>query len=52
MAIEVVNNNEKLEEQEFTEDLIQTVTVSSYPLKTEKVNGAKNMIQELVGRWL
>lgn len=46
--IEVIDNTEKIEEQELVEDLIQIVTVFSYRLQGKRANKARKMIQELV----
>lgn len=46
--IEVIDNTEKIEEQELVEDLIQIVTVFSCRLQGKKANQAKKMIKELI----
>lgn len=46
--IEVVDNSEKIEEQELVEDLIQIVTVFSCRLQGKRANKAKKMIKELI----
>ena len=46
--IEVIDNTEKIEEQELVEDLIQIVTVFSCRLQGKKANKAKKMIKELI----
>jgi putative resolvase len=46
--IEVIDNTEKIEEQELVEDLIQIVTVFSCRLQGKRANKARKMIQELV----
>ena len=46
--IEVIDNTEKIEEQEIVEDLIQIVTVFSCRLQGKKANKAKKMIKELI----
>ena len=47
-TIEVIDNTEKIEEQELVEDLIQIVTVFSCRLQGKKANQAKKMIKELI----
>ena len=47
-TIEVIDNTEKIEEQELVEDLIQIVTVFSCILKGKRANKAKKMIKELL----
>lgn len=47
-TIEVIDNTEKIEEQELVEDLIQIVTVFSCRLKGKRANKAKKMIKELL----
>jgi len=47
-TIEIIDNTEKIEEQELVEDLIQIVTVFSCRLQGKRANKAKNMIKELL----
>ena len=47
-TIEVIDNTEKIEEQELVEDLIQIVTIFSCRLQGKKANKAKKMIKELI----
>lgn len=47
-AIEIIDNTEKIEEQELVEDLIQIVTVFSCRLQGKRANKAKKMIKELL----
>ncbi|WP_294154065.1 IS607 family transposase [uncultured Clostridium sp.] len=47
-TIEIIDNTEKLEEQELVEDLIQIVTVFSCRLQGKRANKAKKMIKELL----
>ena len=47
-TIEVIDNTEKIEEQELVEDLIQIVTVFSCRLQGKRANKAKKMIKELI----
>lgn len=46
-TIEIIDNTEKIEEQELVEDLIQIVTVFSCRLQGKRANKAKKMIKEL-----
>lgn len=46
--IEIIDNTEKIEEQELVEDLIQIVTVFSCRLQGKRANKAKKMIKELM----
>ena len=46
--IEIIDNTEKIEEQELVEDLIQIVTVFSCRLQGKRANKAKKMIKELL----
>ena len=46
-TIEIIDNTERIEEQELVEDLIQIVTVFSCRLQGERANKAKKMIKEL-----
>jgi predicted site-specific integrase-resolvase len=46
-TIEIIDNTEKIEEQELVEDLIQIVTVFSCRLQSKRANKAKEMIKEL-----
>ena len=45
--IEVIDNSERTEEQELTEDLVQIITVFSCKLQGKRANRAKKMIKEL-----
>ena len=47
-VIEIIDNTEKIEEQELVEDLIQIVTVFSCRLQGKRANKAKRMIKELL----
>ena len=47
-VIEIIDNTEKIEEQELVEDLIQIVTVFSCRLQDKRANKAKRMIKELL----
>lgn len=47
-TIEVIDNTEKIEEQELVEDLIQIVTIFSCRLQGRRANKAKKMIKELI----
>ena len=47
-TIEVIDNTEKIEEQELVEDLIQIVTIFSCRLQGKRANKAKKMIKELI----
>ena len=47
-TIEIIDNTEKIEEQELVEDLIQIVTVFSARLQDKRANKAKKMIKELL----
>lgn len=47
-TIEIIDNTEKIEEQELVEDLIQIVTVFSCRLQGKRANQAKKMIKELL----
>ena len=47
-TIEVIDNTEKIEEQELVEDLIQIVTIFSCRLQGKRANRAKKMIKELI----
>ena len=46
--IEIIDNTEKLEQQELVEDLVQIVTVFSCRLQGKRANKAKKMIKELI----
>ena len=45
---EIIDNTEKMEEQELVEDLIQIVTAFSCRLQGKRANKAKKMIKELL----
>lgn len=47
-TIEIIDNTEKMEQQELVEDLIQIVTVFSCKLQGKRANKAKKMIKELI----
>lgn len=47
-TIEIIDNTERIEEQELVEDLIQIVTVFSCRLQGKRANKAKKMIKELM----
>ena len=47
-TIEIIDNTEKIEEQELVEDMIQIVTVFSERLQGKRANKAKKMIKELL----
>lgn len=47
-TIEIIDNTEKIEEQELVEDLIEIVTVFSCRLQGKRANEAKKMIKELL----
>ena len=47
-TIEIIDNTEKIEEQELVEDLIQIVTIFSCRLQGKRANKAKKMIKELI----
>ncbi len=46
--IEVIDNTEKIQDQELVDDLIQIVTVFGYKMQGKRVNKAKKMIKELM----
>ena len=46
--IEIIDNTEKIEEQELVEDLVQIITVFSCKLQGKRANKAKKMIKELL----
>lgn len=48
VAIEIIDNSEKTEEQELVEDLVQTITVFSCRLQGKRANKAKRIIKELL----
>lgn len=47
-TIEIIDNTEKMEEQELVEDFIQIVSVFSCRLQGKRVNRAKKMMKELL----
>ena len=47
-TIEIIDNTEKMEQQELVEDLVQIVTVFSCRLQGKRANKAKKMIKELI----
>lgn len=47
-TIEIIDNTEKIEQQELVEDLVQIVTVFSCRLQGKRANKAKKMIKELI----
>ena len=46
--IEIIDNTEKSEQEELTEDLIQIITVFSCKLQGKRAKTTKKMIKELV----
>lgn len=46
-TIEIIDNTEKIEEQELVEDLVQIITVFSCKLQGRRANKVKKMIKEL-----
>ncbi len=46
-TIEIIDNTEKMEEQELVEDMIQIITVFSCKLQGKRAHKAKEMIKEL-----
>lgn len=48
VAIEIIDNSEKTEEQELVEDLVQIITVFSCRLQGKRANKAKRIIKELL----
>ena len=46
--IEIIDNTEKSEQQEFVEDLVQIITVFSCKLQGKRANKAKKLIRELM----
>ena len=47
-TIEIIDNTEKIEDQELVEDLIQIVTVFSCRLQGKRAKKVKTMIKELI----
>ena len=47
-TIEVIDNTEKTDEQEFVEDFIQIVTVFSCRFQGKRANKAKKLMKELI----
>lgn len=47
-SIEVVDNTEKIEEQELIEDVVQIITVFSCKLHGKRANKTKKMVDELL----
>lgn len=47
-TIEIIDNTEKMEQQELVEDLVQIVTAFSCRLQGKRANKAKKMIKELI----
>ena len=45
--IEIVDNSQKIEQQELVEDLVQIITVFSCKLQGKRANKTKQMIKEL-----
>jgi predicted site-specific integrase-resolvase len=48
VAIEIIDNTDKSEEEEVVEDLIQIITVFSYRLQGKRAGKTKKMIKELL----
>ncbi|MBC2854230.1 IS607 family transposase [Cetobacterium sp. 2G large] len=48
VEIEIIDNTEKIEQEELVEDLVQIVTVFSCRLQGKRANRAKQMIKELI----
>lgn len=46
--IEIIDNTEKIEEQELVEDLAQIITVSSCKLQGKRANKARKLVKELI----
>ena len=46
--IEIIDNTEKLEQQELVEDLVQIITVFSCKLQGRRANKAKKIVQEII----
>ena len=46
--IEIIDNTEKIEQQELVEDLVQIITVFSCKLQGKRANKAKKLVKELV----
>ena len=46
--IEIIDNTEESEQQEFVEDLVQIITVFSCKLQGKRANKAKKLIRELM----
>lgn len=47
-TIEIIDNTQKIEEQELVEDLIQIITVFSCGLEAKRANKAKKIIKQLL----
>lgn len=47
-GIEIIDNTEKIEDQELVEDMIRIIIVFSAKLQGKRANKAKKMIKELV----
>lgn len=47
-TIEIIDNTQKIEEQELVEDLIQIITVFSCGLEAKRANKVKKIIKELL----
>ena len=46
--IEIIDNNEKSEQQELVEDLVQIITVFSCKLQGKRANKARKLVKELI----
>lgn len=46
--IEIIDNTEKLEQQELVEDLVQIITVFSCKLQGKRANKARKLVKELI----
>lgn len=47
-GIEIIDNTEKPEQQEFIEDLVQIITVFSCKLQGKRANKARKLVKELI----
>ena len=46
--IEIIDNTEKSEQQEFVEDSLQIITVFSCKLQGKRANKARKLVKELI----
>ena len=46
--IEIIDNTEKMEQQELVEDLVQIITVFSCKLQGKRANKARKLVKELI----